>query len=49
LLRNPQQPLLVIAPEPEWRELSSKPGAPRKSRARSAAKKKTRKKKKDGA
>ena len=27
LLRNPQQPLLVIAPEPDWRELSSKPGA----------------------
>src|SRR4029450_12360839 len=25
LLRDPEQPLLVIAPEPEWREVSSKP------------------------
>ena len=48
LLRNPQQPLLVIAPEPEWRELSSKPRpSANRSRARSAARKKAKRKKKE--
>jgi DNA-binding transcriptional MerR regulator len=49
LLRDPEQPLLVIAPEPEWRELSSRPRAgARTSRARRAPKKKDRKKKESG-
>jgi DNA-binding transcriptional MerR regulator len=49
LLRDPEQPLLVIAPEPEWRELSSKPGArARKPRARREPAKKVRKKKERG-
>ena len=48
LLRNPQQPLLVIAPEPEWRELSSKPRpSANRSRARSAARQKAKRKKKE--
>lgn len=46
LLRDPEQPLLVIAPEPEWRELSSKPRAgTHKGRGRRAAATKTRRKK----
>lgn len=46
LLRDPEQPLLVIAPEAGWRELSSKPGGGARKRGRAGATKKTKRKKK---
>ena len=47
LLRDPEQPLLVIAPEAGWRELSSKPGGSARKRSRAGGLKKARRKKKD--
>jgi DNA-binding transcriptional MerR regulator len=40
LLRDPEQPLLVIAPEPEWRELASRTHAPRGRKKKSKMRKK---------
>ena len=37
LLRDPEQPLLVIGPEPEWRELASKAHATRGRKKRRKA------------
>jgi DNA-binding transcriptional MerR regulator len=47
LLRDPEQPLLVIAPESGWRELSSKPGGAARKRSRAGATKKAKRKKKE--
>jgi DNA-binding transcriptional MerR regulator len=43
LLRDPAQPLLVIEPEPEWRELASRAHAARGRRKRGKAKGKQKK------
>src|SRR4029450_4230409 len=49
LLRDPEQPLPITAPEPEWRELSSNPRAgTHKARGRRSAKKTGKKKKSAG-